>query len=479
MIFDAEHRDEGWFRDRTFDVCVVGSGPAGIALARSLAGHGRDVGLFEAGGETLTAESQDLYKGDIVGVRYWALDKTRLRFFGGSSNHWGGWSRPLDAWDFVPNRVNPDSGWPIAKADLDGYAAETDKILDLEPNDPITAGGKLSFNPLEPISFRFSPPTRFGTKYRDELASSTRIRLFLNANLVGVDVDGSRRNVTELRFRSFKRGDTFAIRAKQFVLCLGGIENARLLLTAQLGNRSDMVGRHFCEHLVFTVGDLLLKTKRRLPKFLGPTPEFIRSAGTLNFGLRVVKLPQPAKSYLTDLKCSSSIARTISEWIGTDLGCDRPGRLRIACEQALNPNSRVRLTDMFDRFGLRQVALDWQISEIDLRTIRTAALECSKVFATRDIGRVRLLPWVTDQAMDLPSIDQDEAIGMHHMCTTRMSSDPWKGVVNANCRVHEIENLYLAGSSVFATAGHSNPTYTIVQLALRLGDHLNDRLGAN
>ncbi len=63
--------------------------------------------------------------------------------------------------------------------------------------------------------------------------------------------------------------------------------------------------------------------------------------------------------------------------------------------------------------------------------------------------------------------------GYHHMCTTRMSDDPATGVVDRNCRVHGIGNLYVGGSSVFATPGHANPTYTIVQLALRLADHLS------
>jgi choline dehydrogenase-like flavoprotein len=366
--------------------------------------------------------------------------------------------------------VNPDSGWPIAKSDLDGYAAETDDILDLEPNDPATSG-KQKFKPLEPISFRFSPPTRFRTKYRDELARSTLIRMYLNANLVEIGLDEARRNVTELRFKSFTRDGSFAVKANQFVFCLGGIENARFLLNSELGNRYDLVGRYFCEHLIFTVGDLLLKTRRRIPKFLGPTPEFLSRAGTLNFGLRVKRLPQSAKSYLDLLRCSTTV-QSIGGWIGKDLGCDRPGRLRIASEQALNPNSRVQLVDRVDRFGLRQVALNWQISEIDRHTIRIAAVECGKIFATEDIGRARPLPWILDQAMDLPSIDQDDVIGMHHMCTTRMSSDPRKGVVDANCRVHDVANLYLAGSSVFATSGHSNPTYTIIQLALRLPTHI-------
>jgi choline dehydrogenase-like flavoprotein len=97
--------------------------------------------------------------------------------------------------------------------------------------------------------------------------------------------------------------------------------------------------------------------------------------------------------------------------------------------------------------------------------------------AKQRLGRVGLADWVLNPELPLPSIGQDEVIGNHHMCTTRMSSNPKKGVVDATCRVHDMENLYLGGSSVFATAGASNPTYTIVQLALRLADHLHDRLG--
>ena len=83
MIVDAEVRTDDWFRDRIFDVCVLGTGPAGITLARRLGTRGLSVGLFEAGGLDLTADSQDLYKGLTTGQSYYALDAARLRYFGG------------------------------------------------------------------------------------------------------------------------------------------------------------------------------------------------------------------------------------------------------------------------------------------------------------------------------------------------------------------------------------------------------------
>src|SRR6478609_7611181 len=110
MILDSETRTEDWFRDRVFDVCVIGSGPAGITLARRLGARGLSIGLFEAGGTKLSADSQNLYKGATVGQPYYQLDAARLRFFGGSSNHWGGWTRPLDPYDFQVKAHNPLSG---------------------------------------------------------------------------------------------------------------------------------------------------------------------------------------------------------------------------------------------------------------------------------------------------------------------------------------------------------------------------------
>src|SRR5262245_22975383 len=115
MILDAEARADDWFRDRIFDVCVVGSGPAGVTLARRLGARGISVGLFEGGALKFTAESQALYEGATAGQPYYPLDGSRLRFFGGSSNHWGGWTGSLDPYDFDAKPHHPLSGWPISK----------------------------------------------------------------------------------------------------------------------------------------------------------------------------------------------------------------------------------------------------------------------------------------------------------------------------------------------------------------------------
>ena len=87
--------------ENIFDFTIIGTGPASITLALELERKGFSSILFEAGGTDYSEESQNYYSGDVVGDKYFPLDVTRLRYFGGSSNHWGGWCRPLDEHDLV------------------------------------------------------------------------------------------------------------------------------------------------------------------------------------------------------------------------------------------------------------------------------------------------------------------------------------------------------------------------------------------
>ena len=150
---------------------------------------------------------------------------------------------------------------------------------------------------------------------------------------------------------------------------------------------------------------------------------------------------------------------------------DNAGHLRVASEQVPDPSSRVLLTTGTDQFGQRRAALDWRLSPLDKKTIRTCGLVVGEYFAKQGLGRVRLYDWVLSDSADFPGFDDGEEVaGFHHMGTTRMGVTASDGVVDGNCRVYGIHNLYVVGSSVFRTAGHANPTLTIVQLALRLGD---------
>ena len=230
-------------------------------------------------------------------------------------------------------------------------------------------------------------------------------------------------------------------------------------------------------------------------RYFTPTEEFLAEHRTLKIVLHLDYRRRKTLSFATELarsaQCALPFAERLVEAVAGDaLQCDTGGledylasrdpeknpwgRVVINSEQALNPESRVTLAEARDAFGLRRIRLNWQALEIDTRTIQDTTLAFAAHLAERNIGRVRLYDIDSRRPADPGGGGGRAATGrvaphVHHP-DERRSQRP--GVVDRNCRVHGIANLYIGGSSVFATAGFQNPTYTIVQLALRLGDHL-------
>lgn len=465
------------------DVCVCGAGPAGITLARSLARRNLTVLLLEGGGESLSDESQDQYVGTTSGVPYFALDETRLRFFGGSSNHWTGHCGELDAKDFKAWDHAPLSGWPIAKSDLDPYAAEAREILDLAAAPPRPEPMPVESPGFESWALEESPPTLFAQKFRDEIRASERLTLVLNCSVLDIRLNDEGTVVTHLICGSTGAPERrMEMHAEHFALCLGGIENPRILLNsdsqqpAGIGNAHDLVGRFFSEHPHAEAGEA------RLPRsvashFVSPSEAFIEERETLNFGLRVYTRdgdmahnplrPSTSLSAPRQVACRIPRADALAARLRDDLlYCD--AMLWVMCEQSLSAENRVTLIDERDVFGLRRANLHWSFSELDWHTMEAAVIGYGEYLAQHDLGRARLHPWLIDR----DTASEHMSGGHHHMCTTRMSASPTSGVVDANCRVHGVRNLFIGGSSVFATGGHINPTFTIIQLSLRLGDQL-------
>jgi choline dehydrogenase-like flavoprotein len=172
------------------DVCVIGAGAAGIALARALDAAGRGVLLLESGGLEVGGDAQQLNRGEIGGLPYAALETARLRGLGGTTNHWSGWCRPLDPMDFEKRPWVAGSGWPLTRDALDPYYRRAFEVVRAGPgaepvtdSDPDAVGIGLRGTDVENLVFWLSPPARFGTLYRDELATSQRVRLVYNATV--------------------------------------------------------------------------------------------------------------------------------------------------------------------------------------------------------------------------------------------------------------------------------------------------------
>jgi choline dehydrogenase-like flavoprotein len=508
------------------DLCIIGAGAAGITLALAFADR-RDVnvGLVESGGFKFDAESQDLYRGETVGALYEAYD-TRLRYFGGSTNHWGGLCRPLRELDFEVRPGIPHSGWPIRHTDLAPYyeaAGDLCQIGALELRPDIWAERLglpifgLENSRLRHLVFQGSPATRFGEVYRDRLLAADNLWICLNSNVVGFDRPAGAAVVERVQVRTLAQTG-FAIAARCFVLACGGIENARLLLWSRraadgLTDLPDVVGRFFMEHAHFNLGTLALAMRdRSLHAYLHENAASDGQSANLHLGIREdvqaaehlaniaiqlrPRVPSVGEQSLwriwlavrqgrypdrlaRHLQRVLADLRPLSELAGQRLaqrlfGADEHGALlalRGVGEQVPNPDSRIMLADTTDALGLPRVLIDWRLSEVDRTTLRRAGEILAEEVGRLGLGRIRL-------AFSGEDGEEPEFLewGYHHIGTTRMDDDPKHGVVDPDCRLHVTANLYVAGSSVFPTSGGGTPTITLVALALRLADHLKAKV---
>lgn len=472
---------------RQFDICVFGTGPAGITVALELAKMGKDVALIEAGAFDYSEQSQEIYGGTESGLENWnALKFKRLRYFGGTSGHWAGRCGVFDESDFASNPYHGLPGWPISRNAVVGRLKDASDILDLgqqkiEARPVLEGAGSLFVR----SGVAVSPPTRFGQKYRREIIELPNVHLFTRANLVELRTTASSRQNLSIDHAVLKdyAGNSFKVTAGRFVLALGAVENARLLLNSDkqvrggLGNNSGYVGRCFMEHLNVQIGRFVVRDRKSFPgnsMELSPSSQLQQTqrVGNGAFAMDATYMPHDY-GRLKDLKrtlregiCEFETLREYARNF-SDFNCAGEGVITSLLEQAPNPDSRVTLTSDIDPLGLRRVNLHWAITEIDRRSIRILGLALAKEVARLDLARIKLSDFITNGAHAIPMHHH-----AHHMGTTRMSHDPAHGVVDENCKVHGVDNLYVGGSSVFPTGGGTSPTLTIVLLALRLGQHL-------
>jgi len=263
MILDA-CKDLGDGAIVECDVCIVGSGPAGITLALELTRHGLQVIVLEAGGKRWSGASQDFFSGQVTGPYQNSLHVYRHRRLGGTSCVWGGRFLPFDEIDFERRDYVPDSGWPITRAELMPYYERAhawchigsmtyDASTALPDQAPEMIQGVHDEEVLMTALERWSLPTNFIRDYSDQLRQSVNLRVFVNAACTAINLDNDLETVSSLKVCTSAK-KTFSAKARFFVLAAGGVEVPRLLLSSRhqlpsgIGNRHDLVGRYFMEH---------------------------------------------------------------------------------------------------------------------------------------------------------------------------------------------------------------------------------------
>jgi choline dehydrogenase-like flavoprotein len=516
------------------DICIVGTGAAGIPLALELAESGQQVLLIESGGFKESKEVQALYEGGVVDeAMHSPSDKFRQRRFGGSTTIWGGRCMPFDPIDFEQRDYIPGSGWPISYDDLAPFYPKAHEYLELGQYE---YDARKAFNPpaapmfkgYEGVTFstegleRFSRPTDVGKCYRDRIEKSSAIRCLTDLNITYIQLqqDGSR--VEHLDAKTLN-GKSFKITASKFILAMGGIEIPRLMLASKdvqkqgIGNDHDILGRFYMCHIAGNVGSLQIKgpvsnvthgyevspdgiyCRRRIqlkpnkqkelgvsnmvarlhfPKITDPS----HKSGILS-GLFVVRklISYEYSKRLKDGENASiglylrhfwniltgpvDTVKFLYHWLTKRTLAKRkfpsiilPNKnnnfsLEIHAEQIPIADSRITILKEKDTLGVPKVCIDWKYCKQDVELVKKTLKAFAEDISAQGIGEFKY-----DEQDFENELMRFGAYGGHHIGATRMGDDPQTSVVDKNCQVHGINNLFIASCSVFPTSSQANPT---------------------
>jgi choline dehydrogenase-like flavoprotein len=402
------------------------------------------------------------------------------------------------------------------------------KLPDLTPEgiDPFiwrVASPDLQKSLLTWIELSYCKNFDWGRAYRSRLKADADTFVLLHANLSSFQDAGDGSGIKSIAVTSLS-GVSMTIEAKLFTLACSGIENIRLLLNAPPAilkqvNRFDNLGRYFAQHprgriatidadaetsinlqrlyniflrprrakIQYETGFALSEREQREHRLLNASafiqydagPETPWKAGRrLRDALKTGEFkPVP---FLQDVgHVVGGVGDVIPNFVrryllGHEVIHRKPLiEIIIDLEQEPNPDSRITLSSDKDALGMRRARVDWRIGEPEIRTARYFSRRIAQGLERLGFGRVNEAAWLK---ADAPPSEMDLKGTFHFIGGTRMSKSPRDGVVDEQCRTHGLENLYLAGTSVFTTGGHANPTLTIVALAIRLADHLHQQL---
>ena len=497
----------------TYDICIVGTGPAGISVAKKLLDSGLKVVMLESGGMVPESEYQQLTKGENSGPSFLSLDASRLRCFGGASVLWAGVCAPFKSDDFEKKSFLPLSGWPISIDDLKVYYKEAAKMLGISYEKFYnktffrdTLNGisfkqfdrKNSFLTGNVFQISNSKNRDFGAKYKNEFESSQNIDVLFHSTVTQLNLNTEGSEVESVSIADLI-GNKATVKANQFVLACGALENPRILLASNsyyeegIGNSSGFVGACFMSHPgVQNVGEVYrtsdeqcidkdkykadyyvafeMSSKQRLKhKTLRHSLSIYQFRGLASPSTYISgRIFSQFDKLLDKFGFLSSVKQTVCKLSGTylpntlelDVGLEQPPRL----------SNNVSLHTTNDALGVPKIDMYWDsLSEIEKRTVVTSAETLARELGVLNIGHVKY----KSEFLTGKSYKFNDPVN-HHIGTTRMSNNPETGVVDKNCKVFGISNLYIAGSSVFSTSSIVNPTYTIIAMSLRLGKYLKD-----
>lgn len=519
MIVDLEREDPP--ADFSPEVCIVGAGAAGITLAAELIRQRKRVLLLESGGPALEAAAQALNAFEITGQPQQAASIGRFRVLGGTTTKWGGQILPFTAEDFEKRPWIAGSGWPFPLSHLEPYYERALRMEGLAPamqqDSAVWQRLGMSTPAMDEdfVSYftRWCPEPDFARLHRPIFASRL-LCVALHATVTGIEMNAGLDAVVGLQCHT-PGGKERMFVAERYVFSLGTIETVRLLLqplrTANQApwQRNGLLGQNFQSHIDFDAARISAIDSKRMRQFFAnvydggfkyhPKFRLSRNAQRCDQVLNIagaVTATHPAERELVHTKTlARQILRGRLDGItGADLSsafCQVPLlfklaqayivehraywvpgselRLRVHCEQEPLSKSIIRLTQDRDASGVLRACLDWRVSASEWRTIHRFAERVQHAFHRLGLGICTLAPQLL-QPDGFSNVVFDNS--HHDMGGSRMAVAPSQGIVTPDLRLYGVRNAFVCSASVFPTSGFSNPTHTLIALAVRLADHL-------
>lgn len=521
------------------DICIVGAGPAGVALAMELLSSGLKVSIIESGG--LDKDACGLGQPAATSVFPDHRGVWTTRQFGGNGNLWhvnAGTGPnhlrllPMTDVDFEAREAVPDSGWPLTRADLDPYYDRAQAWFDLDARSYTPDSWEDADAPRLPLEgtglrtgmFHFAYKNVMLEKYRGAIAASTDVTVYYNATASRLDTDEGGEKVTSVRTASAP-GREVVFEADLFILAQGGLATPQLLLSSTnaahesgVGNANDLVGRYFMDHPLLFGGfftpascDLIdrmaIYDLRRIDGMsamghIQLTDETIRAEGCANISAILFPRRSMGKRRQAGFEASQRLraaAQKRGPFHGRDIftalaGVDgigkqfydrlvspishlgvggwsqkeKPGErfdhfeVLHQAEQTPHRDNRIVLGEERDALGNRRIEIHCTWRDEDMAMVHKAQDIMARELRKSGLGEFHIQR----------PFEMKTSSTTHFMGATRMNNDPKKGVVDADCQVHGVGNLFVAGSSVFPTGGYANPTLSIVAMSIRLADRV-------
>jgi choline dehydrogenase-like flavoprotein len=524
-------------------ICIVGTGPVGMAMAMEFDRLGRDVLVLESGGLEIDPALTSAARAEIADERRHArMELAVCRVLGGTSWTWGGRSVPYDDVDFVERPFVPESNWPITHEEIrPWYRQATEYTLCGGDRFTIPYERKLTDGLTLDFVERWATESKLILRHRQRLLDSPRIHLSLNSTVTGLRLNAVGDGIEALEVVT-PLGPRL-IRARQVVLALGGVETTRLLLNMQehhpnlFGGIDGPLGRYYMGHIsgkitsvvfdmpaAFADLDYKLDTnqswfRRRFmltqaaqiehqvmnTAFWPDNPPFYdpgHKSGVLSSVFLALAFPLTGRRLLSEaIRLAHTGPRPYplgahlrNAILGAPRGAadmyrilrdrflrkpKKPGflvsnpggryALHYHAEQIPQADSRIRLTNETDQFGLKRAAIDLRFAEQDVDSVIRSHELLDQSLRANGIGRLE--PWYSPEKMR-SKVWEQAADGFHQVGSIRMGEDRGASVVNRDLCTHDLGNLYVASSAVFPTSGQANSTLLAVAMGMRLAYRL-------